>query len=404
MKLLAYTSPARGHLYPLVPILSELLVRGQDVHVHTLAEELAQVQALGIDARPLDPAVAAIEIEDWRKRSLIASSRSVLATLAARARVEVPDLTRAIELHDPDVLLIDVNCWGAATVAEASGRPWAIYSPYLLPLPSRDAPPFGLGLRPLNGPLGAARDALARAAAHFGFDRTVMPEVNRLRDRAGLDHVGSYAQLLARPGALLALTAEGFEYPRRDWPENVRLVGALDWAPSAPEPEWLSELGEPLVLATCSTERQRDKRLVRVALQALPAAGISVLATTAAHDPSEFHAPAGSRVVRFLAHEAVLPRIACVLCHGGMGITQKALAAGVPVVVVPIGRDQLETARRVEVAEAGVRLMPRKLTPERLVQAVRTAIGLRAGAERVSRAYAEAGGRAAAADAIEALV
>ena len=165
MKLLAYTSPARGHLYPLVPILSELLVRGQDVHVHTLAEELAQVQALGIDARPLDPAVAAIEIEDWRKRSLIASSRSVLATLAARARVEVPDLTRAIELHDPDVLLIDVNCWGAATVAEASGRPWAIYSPYLLPLPSRDAPPFGLGLRPLNGPLGAAANPRSRIRA-----------------------------------------------------------------------------------------------------------------------------------------------------------------------------------------------------------------------------------------------
>jgi UDP:flavonoid glycosyltransferase YjiC (YdhE family) len=86
-----------------------------------------------------------------------------------------------------------------------------------------------------------------------------------------------------------------------------------------------------------------------------------------------------------------------------MGITQKALAAEVPVVVVPFGRDQLETARRVEVAKAGVRLSPRRLTVDRLADAVRTAIGRRAGAQRVSRAYAAAGGQAAAADAIEAI-
>lgn len=52
--------------------------------------------------------------------------------------------------------------------------------------------------------------------------------------------------------------------------------------------------------------------------------------------------------MRFVPHEAVLERAACVVCHGGMGITQKALAAEVPVVVVPFGRDQVETARRVE--------------------------------------------------------
>ena len=162
-------------------------------------------------------------------------------------------------------------------------------------------------------------------------------------------------------------------------------------------------MSDPLVLVTCSTERQRDERLIGVALEALPAAGMSVIATTAANDPRAFHAPPGSIVVRFIPHKAVLERAACVVCHGGMGITQKALAAEIPVVVVPFGRDQLETARRVEVAKAGVRLSPRRLTADRLAEAVRTAIGLRAGAQRVSRAYAAAGGHTAAADAIEAI-
>jgi MGT family glycosyltransferase len=403
MRLLAYTSPARGHLYPIVPILTEFIARGHRASVCTLAGELAPLERMGIECLPIDPVVERVEIEDWRERSPRRAGLSVLKTFTERAGGEAPDLARAIDRLDPDVLLIDVNCWGAATVAEASGLPWAVYSPYLLPLPSRDAPPFGLGLSPMGGPIGRIRDALVGRAFSMTFDRAAMPTVNSLRARHGLPALAHYADLLGSPPLLLALTAEGFEYPRGDWPANVHLIGAVNWAPPLVTPAWLEDMADPLVLVTCSTERQRDKRLLHVALEALPAAGISVIGTTAAHDPGEFRAPPGSRVVRFLPHEPVLERAVCVVCHGGMGITQKALAAERPVVVVPCGRDQLDTARRVESAHAGVRLSPRRLTPERLANAVRRAIGLREGARRVSRAYTAAGGATAAADAIEAL-
>ena len=66
--------------------------------------------------------------------------------------------------------------------------------------------------------------------------------------------------------------------------------------------------------------------------------------------------------------------------HGGMGATQKALANGVPVVAVPFGRDQLEVARRVEVAGAGVRLPSRRLSAARLESAVREAMSARVAA------------------------
>jgi UDP:flavonoid glycosyltransferase YjiC (YdhE family) len=435
MKVLAYTSPARGHLYPVVPILLELQRRGHEIALRTLASQVESTSILGIDVGPVSERIERIDLDDYRGRSQTAKGRLALATFAARAEHEAPDLRAAIDRHDPDVLLVDFNCWGAATVAEASGRPWAMYAPYLLPLPSRHIPPFGLGLRPIGGPLGRARNTLIGSIGRAVLDRAVMPSLNALRAQHSLPALARFSDLLERPPLLLALTAEGFEYPRRDWPANVRLVGAINWdppdpaagpaphaapaqptppvqsAPSAPPapaqsaqtPAWLAELDDPLVLVTCSTEHQRDKRLIHVALEALPAAGMSVIATTAAHDPDEFGAPPGSRVVRFVPHDVVLGRAACVVCHGGMGITQKALAAEVPVVVVPFGRDQLETARRVEVAKAGVRLSPRRLTPDRLADAVRTAIGCRAGAQRVNRAYAAAGGPAAAAEAIEAI-
>ncbi len=44
-------------------------------------------------------------------------------------------------------------------------------------------------------------------------------------------------------------------------------------------------------------------------------------------------------VERFGPHGPILRRAAAVVCHGGMGVTQRTLAAGVPVCVVPFGRD-----------------------------------------------------------------
>jgi MGT family glycosyltransferase len=403
MKVLAYTSPARGHLYPVVPILLELRRRGHETTLLTLAAEAERMRALGIDTTAVSEAVERIEMDDYRGRSQPARGGRAMAVFAARAKHDAPDLLAAIERDRPDALLIDVSCWGAAIVAECSGLPWAVYSPHLPMTPSRDSPPFGLGLRPMRGKLGAARDAFLRRATRPMLDRLVVRPQNKLRTRYGVPRIAELADAFTRPPLLLALTAEGFEYPRRDWSPNVRLVGPVNWSPADTAPAWLEEMTDPLVLVTCSTELQSDKRLVEVALRGLPPAGMSVIATTAAHDPASFNVPAGSRVERFVPHDVVLPRVACVVCHGGMGIVQKALGVGVPVVVVPFGRDQLETARRVEYARAGVRLPPRRLTPQRLACAVREAIALHEGAQRLNRIFAAAGGPVTAADALEEL-
>jgi UDP:flavonoid glycosyltransferase YjiC (YdhE family) len=111
--------------------------------------------------------------------------------------------------------------------------------------------------------------------------------------------------------------------------------------------------------------------------------------------------PANARVERFLPHAAVLDRAICVVTHAGMGATQKALARGVPVCAVPFGRDQLEVARRVEVAGAGTRLPASQLSPDRLRRKVREALTKVEGAKRVASGFAAAGGPHAAADAFE---
>src|SRR6185312_15063567 len=120
-------------------------------------------------------------------------------------------------------------------------------------------------------------------------------------------------------------------------------------------------------------------------------------------DPAGLPSLANAHVERFMPHRPLLQRASCVICHAGMGITQKALAAGVPVCAVPFGRDQFEVARRVVVADAGVMLPKGKLSPRRLRTAVLETMTKTAGAARVAAGFDAAGGAASAGDALEEL-
>ena len=402
-RLLAYTSPTAGHVYPIVGTLLELLRRGHEVHVRTQQADVGRLGALGLDAAPVDPALEEIEFDDWRAKTQAAGMRRIVELYEEFARLEVPDVQRAIHAVRPDAVIMDVQAEGGLYATEASRLPWAIYCPYPPPIRSVDAPAHGLGLRPPRGPLGRARDRLLRAYA----DRELAPHLarrNEMRRALGLPALARYDDQWLAADRFVAFTAEPYEYPRRDWPASVRLVGPGTWDPPAETPAWLEDEARPLVLVSSSTAYQNDERLIAVALEGLAAEPVAVVATTAANDPSAFAPPANARVEAFLPHGPIMARAACVVTHGGQGTTQKALAAGVPVCAVPFCRDQFDVARRVELAGAGVRLHHKRLTPHRLRAAVREAIGKRAGAERVAAAFAAAGGSAAAADQVEELL
>lgn len=401
--ILAYVEPVPGRLFPLVATLEELERRGHRVAIRCGAREAPLLRAAGLEAKPLAPEIERFEPDDWRARTRLRALVSGLRQFGERARFQIPDLQAAIESERPDVLFVDEGAWGAAAAAERSGLPWAFSIVSPVPLPSQDAPPFGLGLAPRRDAIGRVRDRLARRLVLGTLERLISSHVNPVRAELGLRPVRTLNDIFLAAGRVLAYTAEPFEYPRRDWPAEVRLVGPGLWEPPAAPPAWLADVGRPLVLVTCSTLFQDDRRLAEVACEALAGEDVEVVVTTGDVDLSAFRPAPNVRVERFVPHSPVLGRAACVVCHAGMGITQKALAHGVPVVAVPFGRDQPEVARRVEVARAGVRLPARRLSPDRLLAAVRRARALRPGAERIAAAFAAAGGPATAAGALEEL-
>lgn len=400
--VLVYTSPARGHLYPIMDVALALAVRHRVV-VATLAEEGETVRAAGLEHRALDARIEAMPLEDHAHGNPLSAMRATLATWVARAPLEVEDLHRAIAEVAPDLLLIDANAYGAAAAAEASGIPWAQFLPYCLPVPSRDAPAFGPGFPPPAGWLGRLRDTATWAVQNLAAAGPLGP-LRALRGSLGLPPGGTHGDLLLRAPLLLYRTAEPFEYPRSDWPPSVRAVGPGLWAPPAAVPDWLRALPRPRVLVSVSTEFQDDGAIVAAALDAFRDTAHGVVVTTAALDPARFRAPdARFHVTRFLPHAAVIPEVDLVVTHGGMGTTQRALAAGVPVVVVPWGRDQLESGRRAVVAGAGVMLPRAALSGPRLAAAAAEALACRDGARRVAQGFAAAGGAIRAVELLEEL-
>jgi MGT family glycosyltransferase len=357
----------------------------------------------GFDAAAISPTIEAIEHDDYLARSSQGKIKHAVAVFAARAEHEVADLREAIDAEQPDAILVDCMTWGATAVADAWGGPWAQWFPYPLPLPSRDVPPFGPGLKPAAGPLGRLRDRILRPLVIGSTARVFLPTLNTVRAAVGVRPLQRFADMFTLPPLLLYLTAEPLEYPRSDWPSSVKMVGPCCWDPPADPPSWLAEVDRPLVLISTSSEFQDDHRLITTALQALAEEDVQVIATVPATQLPRTAVPANARLEPFLSHTPLLERAACAVTHGGAGATQKALAVGVPVCAVPFGRDQLEVARRVEVADAGTRLPAQRLTPRRLRTKIRETVTKAPGARRVAEGFAAAGGPLAAADAFETL-
>lgn len=404
MKVLCYTSPARGHLFPTVPILLELQRRGHEVVTRTLGSAVPVLRELGLKADSISPAVEAIEMDDYAARSAQASIKRAVLVFTRRARIEVPEVRNLTAEERPDLLLVDSNSWGAAAVAEASGLPWAAIQPFPTPLPSADVPPFGPGLRPYGGRLGAARNRVLRPVVLGVIERAFLPALNgETRPLAGASPLRTVHELYTRAPLTLYLTSSAFEYPRSDWPASFCFTGPLAWDPPGEPPDWLDSLDRPVALVTTSSEFQGDSALAEAALAGLANEDLDVVATMPAGVSAGTAVPANAHVEEFVPHSLLLPRAVVAVTHGGMGATQKMLAAGVPVVVIPWGRDQAEVGRRAEATGAGVLLPRRRLSPGSLRAAVRQAMQLRSAAEVIAAKMAAEGGAPLAVDRLESL-
>jgi UDP:flavonoid glycosyltransferase YjiC (YdhE family) len=118
-------------------------------------------------------------------------------------------------------------------------------------------------------------------------------------------------------------------------------------------------------------------RLLRPTIEALADENVMVVATTGGPTVSDldFPVPPNTYVAEHIPHDMLLPKVDVMVTNGGYGAVQRALSAGVPLVVAGNTEDKPEVAARVAWSGAGIDLRTGTPTPKAVRNAVREVLG-----------------------------
>jgi UDP:flavonoid glycosyltransferase YjiC (YdhE family) len=182
-----------------------------------------------------------------------------------------------------------------------------------------------------------------------------------------------FAGLLERADLVLHATDRVFDLDFDGAPDHHHYVGPLGvWEPALLTPPYLDEAGDPWVLITLSSQAQDDLPLAIAAIGAVSDLPVRAVVTVGGdHRPDELgNVPANVRVERTISHAEVLERAEVFVGHAGHGSVMKALTRGVPMVLVPWGRDQPGVAWRAGRLGVAEVVRSEDATAERLADAV----------------------------------
>jgi MGT family glycosyltransferase len=403
-----------GNTAPQLAIGRELRARGHDVTVlgHRVQRERIESEGLRFRAYRHAPDADSSSregdpVRDWEaKTPLGAFARLRDRLMYGPSALFARDLLEALDERPADLVVWDYLLLGAGLGAERAGVPSAGVIHHINPLPRDGAPPFGPGLPPAKGMPGRARDAVVRRV----LERSFVPglaALNRARAELGLDPLDRPFDQLLDADLILVLTSTALDFEGA-LPPNVRYTGPVLGPPATSEWEspWSDDDPRPLVVASYSTTFMDQQDLAERTVEALAGLPVRGLLTAGrAIDPSRLPTASNVEVREFVPHSAVLAEASLVVTHAGMGTVHAALAAGVPLLCIPDGRDQNDIAIRVAERGAGLRVRcgARTRALRKAIQAALADEGLRREAERLGEVLRRENGAMRSADELEKL-
>ena len=297
---------------------------------------------------------------------------------AGRAAAEYFEAIRAaVERTDGEVVLVgSLLALGARVAREQLGlplvtvhlQPAVFMSLYDTPVMRAHLEWFGRLPRWLKRAFFALPNPLDQAAG---------PAVRAACARAGVAPPRSLMrEWMHSPDAVLGLFPGWFGPPQPDWPPRCRLAGFPLYDPDdeqdlTPELERFLAGGPPPVLFTPGSAMAHGRGFFLTAQAACDRLGLRAIFATGHRDQLPAQLPATVLAVDYAPFSRLLPRVAVVVHHGGIGTLAQALAAGVPQLVMPMAHDQPDNARRLVRLGVARRLYPRQFVAERVGAALR---------------------------------
>ncbi|HET6617410.1 MAG TPA: glycosyltransferase [Gemmatimonadota bacterium] len=376
------TFGSRGDLNPYLALGHGLAARGHEATIATHEYYRSTVEAEGLGFRPVRPDA----MPDDRKLFVRAMGRR-RGPMVVLKEIVIPRLPTSYEdtleaARDADLIVTHPLSFAGPIVAEKLGMPWVstVLAPMLF-FSQHDFPvvpvlPRAYRLHWIPGMTGL----LGRLFR--GVTRSWTGPVRELRAELGLPpganplFEGQHSSLL-----VLGLFSRVLAEPQPDWPPRTRLTGFLfrDASPDDdPQLErvraFLDAGPPPIVFTLGSSAVMAAGSFYDESLAAARLLGMRALLLVG-DDPT--NRPAGpfgddAIAVERAPHEAIFPRVAAIVHHGGIGTLGQALRAGRPMLVVPWTHDQPDNARRAVRLGVARSLVPGRYRAKRTADELRT--------------------------------
>jgi MGT family glycosyltransferase len=356
-----------GNVPPAIETARKLVAAGH--HVRFMAEAAARIEAEAAGASFVswirapnrqDRSPATQTFRDWAAATPQEGLLTVIRDCwAAPAAAYAQDTLEELEREPADLVVISECLFGVMAACESIGQPFVILGSSISLDAQPGIPPLGPGLAPARNDQERAMHAQIALACQGMFD-SALPSFNQTRATLGLAPLHHLLRQYDAAVCELLPTSAAYDFPATEPSRRVRYVG-----PQLSDPHWAREWTSPwpasdtrpLVVVGFSTTFQNHGGVLQRTIDALAPLPVRVLVTLGgAIERSALRAPDNCVLVGSAPHSVVMPQAAFVVTHGGHGTVMRALVSRVPMLVVPLGRDQADNAVRVTERGAGLSL------------------------------------------------
>jgi len=391
--------PAHGHMNPTLPLVRELVNRGETIIYYTGEEFREKVETAGAEFRTYESLGEAVRFQfvgyDERSPNMVLMARIMIQF----AEDVLPPLLDVLRREQPDYILHDFTCIWGLLAAEILAIPAVAIIPQF---------PINYQTRPDPYP-GMWRDFLWNFVAGIPYLGPFKRVARRISAAYETRPITLMNFMSNHEDLNIVFTSRYFQPNAEDFDESFVFVGPsiaprdetidfpLDFPAHCTGPLVYISLGTTIFTANVAFYRacfqafgDTDKRVILSAGQWT--------------DPESLADAPPNFIIRPYVPQLEILKLADVfITHGGMGSFSEGLLHSVPLIVIPQAADQPFVAQRVRRLGAGYvlyRQLARPAELDRLVDAIVADESVRAECNRIAESFKEAGGFVRAADVI----
>jgi UDP:flavonoid glycosyltransferase YjiC (YdhE family) len=401
-----------SHLNNMASLARKMRDRGHEVFFVGVPDAEKHIRAAGIDFYAV--AEREFPVGAWHERdaqlaklSGAAGLKFTIEGMCGAFDAVVRDCPEVLRRAGAEAAIVDQLASGYTAVVKQMGLPLINVAISLPGNPWDSAPPAAFGWLYRTGWLAKVRNR----AGHALLRRLVRKYLVRVSayyrqhgvpfEIGGIDFgCSTLAQIAQIPAA--------FDFPNPDLPAWFHHTGPFDDGRGRRDVEfpWEKLTGEPLLYASTGTLQDGAEHIYRTIAEACSNLGCQLVLSIGNKIKLESLGalPANCIAVNYAPQLKLLRHAKLCITHAGLTTVLESLAAGVPMVAVPVTNDQPGVGARIEYTRTGIVVPYRKVNAVRLRAAVQQVLEdgeFRENAGRIQCAMQAVNGLERAVDIIE---